>query len=35
MRQRLRHAEAMALDDLSSKVWNELLTRYAGEAEAA
>lgn len=35
MRQRLRHAEAMALDDLSSKVWNELLMRYAGQPEAA
>lgn len=35
MRQRFRHAEAMALDDLSGKVWNELLTHYAGQPQTA
>lgn len=35
MRRVFRHAEAAALDALSAKVWSELLTRYAGQPEAA
>ncbi|NFV80991.1 DUF6626 family protein [Magnetospirillum aberrantis] len=35
MRRVFRHTEATALDALSAKVWNELLSRYAGQPEAA
>lgn len=35
MRQTFKHAEAAALDDLSGKVWSELLSKYAGQREAA